>query len=142
MKFTPLALLSIFGVLSSKQFITHAEDVSVPATSVSHSDVVMTEDQLASMEGTSEKFEFQAEVNRLMDIVINSLYKNKEIFLRELISNASDALDKIRFKSIEDKDALAGEKNLEVRISFDRESRTVTIADTGVGMTKVRGTSA
>eukprot|EP00519_Triparma_laevis_P012159 CAMPEP_0182503768 /NCGR_PEP_ID=MMETSP1321-20130603/15948_1 /TAXON_ID=91990 /ORGANISM="Bolidomonas sp., Strain RCC1657" /LENGTH=818 /DNA_ID=CAMNT_0024708991 /DNA_START=49 /DNA_END=2505 /DNA_ORIENTATION=- len=136
MKFTPLALLSIFGVLSSKQFITHAEDVRVPAASVSHSDVIMTEDQLASMEGTSEKFEFQAEVNRLMDIVINSLYKNKEIFLRELISNASDALDKIRFKSIEDKDALAGEKNLEVRISFDRESRTVTIADTGVGMTK------
>ncbi len=71
-----------------------------------------------------------------MDIVINSLYKNKEIFLRELISNASDALDKIRFKGIKDKTAFDSKSELEVRVSFDKDARTLTIADSGVGMTK------
>jgi HSP90 family molecular chaperone len=88
------------------------------------------------MSESSEKYEFQAEVTRLMDIVINSLYKNKEIFLRELISNASDALDKARFKGIKEGDYLETKKELEVRISYDKEARTLTIADSGVGMTK------
>merc|ERR1719231_1551288 len=86
----------------------------------------------------AEKFEFQAEVTRLMDIIINSLYSNKEIFLREIISNASNALDKIRFLAVTDKDAL-GEGDtakLEMRISPDKSKDTLTLTDRGVGMTK------
>lgn len=86
--------------------------------------------------GNSETFEFQAEVSRMLDIVVNSLYQNKDIFLRELISNASDALDKIRFLSISKPILMEGEENLEVRISFNEEEKTLTINDTGIGMTK------
>lgn len=91
-------------------------------------------DELAGVEG--EKFAFQAEVSRLMDILINSLYKTKEIFLRELISNASDALDKIRFLALSNDKILGAVKDLDIRISFDKDANTLTIRDTGVGMTK------
>ena len=90
------------------------------------------------LEGAREKFEFQAEVSRLMDIIINSLYTKVEIFLRELISNASDALDKIRFLALSDAAALGtgDAAAMEIRIAGDKAARTLTIRDTGVGMTK------
>jgi len=71
-----------------------------------------------------------------MDIIINSLYQHKEVFLRELISNASDALDKVRFRAINEPESLGDTKQMEIRIQFDEEAKTVTIADTGIGMTK------
>ncbi|UJR16093.1 hypothetical protein I4U23_003005 [Adineta vaga] len=84
----------------------------------------------------SEKHQFQTEVNRMMKLIINSLYKNKEIFIRELISNASDALDKIRFLSLTDKSVLGDKEELTIRIKVDREDRMIHITDTGIGMTK------
>jgi len=96
----------------------------------------LTVDQEEALAASSESYEFQAEVNRLMDIIINSLYKNKDIFLRELISNGSDALDKIRFLAVSDEEALASRKELEIWIRADKDERTLTITDSGLGMTK------
>jgi heat shock protein beta len=96
----------------------------------------LSPEQESALASTAESFEFQAEVNRLMDIIINSLYKNKDIFLRELISNGSDALDKIRFLAVSDEAALAAKKELEIQIRFDKDARTLTITDSGIGMTK------
>merc|ERR1712125_147681 len=82
------------------------------------------------------KHEFQAEVSRLMDIIINSLYTDKQVFLRELISNAADALEKARFHSVQDESYLGETKDLEVKIEHDPDARTISIVDTGIGMTK------
>jgi len=84
----------------------------------------------------AENFKFEAEVSRMLDIVVNSLYQNKDVFLRELISNASDALDKIRFLSISKPELLEAEEKLEVQIEFDSEQNTLTVRDTGIGMTR------
>merc|ERR1712113_718290 len=88
------------------------------------------------MAESSEKHEFQAEVNRLMDIIINSLYTDKQVFLRELISNAADALEKARFHSVQDEAFLGDTKDLEVKVEHDPEAKTISIIDTGVGMSK------
>merc|ERR1711939_335491 len=88
------------------------------------------------MTESSEKHEFQAEVSRLMDIIINSLYTDKQVFLRELISNAADALEKARFHSVQDESFLGDTKDLEVKIEHDADAKTISIIDTGVGMTK------
>nr|WHU24060.1 heat shock protein 90 [Dinophyceae sp.] len=90
----------------------------------------------SKMAETSEKHEFQAEVSRLMDIIINSLYTDKQVFLRELISNAADALEKARFHSVQDEAYLGDVKDLEVKIEHDPEAKTLSIVDTGVGMSK------
>ncbi|XP_077090850.1 endoplasmin [Siphateles boraxobius] len=92
--------------------------------------------QIKEIRDKAEKHVFQAEVNRMMKLIINSLYKNKEIFLRELISNASDALDKIRLLSLTNDDALAGNEELTIKIKSDKEKNMLHITDTGIGMTK------
>ena len=87
-------------------------------------------------ENQKEIYDFQADVNPLMDILVNSLYSKREVFLREVISNSVDALEKVRYKSISDNSILQKQKDLEIRISVDPEERTLTILDTGIGMTK------
>lgn len=84
---------------------------------------------------SQESHRFQAEVSQVLHLVINSLYSNREVFLRELISNASDALDKLRFQSLQAPSLLGDDPELRVRIAYDREAGTITIDDNGIGMT-------
>ena len=79
---------------------------------------------------------FQTEVRQLLDLMIHSLYSNKEIFLRELISNASDAADKLRFEALSDDSLYAGDGDLAIHVDFDEKARTITVRDNGVGMSR------
>ena len=87
-------------------------------------------------ETQKETLGFQTEVKQLLHLMIHSLYSNKEIFLRELVSNASDAVDKLRFESVSDASLLAQDTDLRIRVEFDKESNTVVIDDNGIGMTR------
>ncbi len=84
---------------------------------------------------SGRKLKFKTEVNQLLDIVINSLYSHKEIFLRELISNASDAIDKLKFESLTNPDILEGDNDFKIKIIADKDNKTLTVSDNGIGMT-------
>lgn len=79
---------------------------------------------------------FETEVSQILRLMIHSMYSNKEVFLRELISNASDAIDKLRFEALQNQDLYAGDTDLKIRVSFDEDARTLTIADNGIGMSR------
>src|SRR5262245_40077747 len=83
-----------------------------------------------------EQLEFQAEARQLLHLVVHSIYSNKDIFLRELISNASDALDKLRLAAYRDKDLDADVTDLHIEIAVDKEQRTLTVRDNGIGMSR------
>lgn len=83
-----------------------------------------------------ETYAFNADISQLMSLIVNAFYSNKEIFLRELISNASDAMDKIQYQAVQSPEKLATQPNLYIKVSADREQRTVTVEDAGIGMTR------
>ncbi|KAI4357947.1 hypothetical protein L6164_001861 [Bauhinia variegata] len=99
-------------------------------------EAAVAEKEASDRDAPGEKFEYQAEVSRLMDLIVHSLYSHKEVFLRELVSNASDALDKLRFLSVTEPSLLGDAGGLEIRIKPDPDNGTITITDTGIGMTK------
>jgi molecular chaperone HtpG len=92
--------------------------------------------QTTASSGASQTLGFQAEVKQLLHLMIHSLYSNKEIFLRELVSNASDACDKLRFEAIDHPSLFEGDGELRVRVDYDKTARTITISDNGVGLSK------
>jgi molecular chaperone HtpG len=90
----------------------------------------------AQTENNKETLKFESEVSQVLHLMIHSLYSNKEIFLRELVSNASDACDKLRFESLSNADLLTEDTDLKIRIEFDEEAKTITVSDNGIGMTR------
>jgi len=131
------AVGSVDGVFEADPSVVADSQFTAPKTgTVPGSFASFSEEERAKLEASGKKYQFDAEVGRLMNIIINSLYSNANVFLRELISNASDALDKARFASLTDSEYLGATAELEVRIRADPELRTLTITDTGVGMTR------
>src|SRR5580700_9865092 len=85
---------------------------------------------------TESRMPFRAEVSRLLDIVVHSLYSEKEIFLRELISNASDACDKLRYQAVTQPELTGDDPDFEITVGIDKKARTITVADNGIGMNR------
>jgi heat shock protein beta len=142
-----VATVLLFGTAHADDEVVEDDVGTFSEGSRTDADVVGREEEAIQLDGlnvaemkalreSAEKHHFQAEVNRMMKLIINSLYKNKEIFLRELISNASDALDKIRFLSVTDKSALEANEELSIRIKADKENNLLHIIDTGIGMSE------
>ena len=86
------------------------------------------------MEKSTENHKFGAEVSKVLKLMIHSLYTNKDIFLRELVSNASDACDKLRYEALTRSELLSGDSDLKIRVSADKDKRIITIIDNGIGM--------
>jgi heat shock protein beta len=95
-----------------------------------------TEEAPSAGGADGETYEYQAEVNRLLDLIVNSLYSNRDVFLRELVSNASDALDKLRFTAVSNQDVMAANGEMKMQIKGDPVAKTLVIEDTGIGMTR------
>jgi len=89
-----------------------------------------------SVEANQETLGFQTEVKQLLDLMVHSLYSNREIFLRELISNASDAEDKLRFEALQDDGLYEKDSDLKIRVEFNKELKTITVLDNGIGMSR------
>ena len=89
-----------------------------------------------SVDTGKETLEFQTEARQILHLMTHSLYSNKEIFLRELISNASDACDKLRFEALGNDDLYEGDGDLKITVDFDQDNRTVTVTDNGIGMSR------
>eukprot|EP00252_Welwitschia_mirabilis_P018001 TRINITY_DN40147_c0_g1_i1.p1 TRINITY_DN40147_c0_g1~~TRINITY_DN40147_c0_g1_i1.p1 ORF type:complete len:801 (-),score=154.32 TRINITY_DN40147_c0_g1_i1:316-2718(-) len=128
---------SRIGLIRQNSFLSGNSRISKlnlhgPRLARFQSSAVQTDRQDASV----EKYEYQAEVSRLLDLIVHSLYSNKEVFLREMVSNASDALDKLRFLSVTDPSLLGDGGELDIRIKADKEKGTITFRDSGIGMTK------
>ena len=122
---------------SNKQikYVTNHTELSFALASDETEAKIQAESKIDVPEN-AESFAFEAEVHRMLDIVVNSLYQNKDVFLRELISNASDALDKIRFLGLTKPEYLSMEDKLQVQIEFDASANTLVVRDTGIGMTR------
>merc|ERR1712024_310957 len=90
----------------------------------------------SDVENTPESYAFSADINQLLSLIINTFYSNKEIFLRELISNSSDALDKIRYQSLTDSTVLDSDSEMQIKLIADKANNTLTIEDSGIGMSK------
>ena len=143
-----LIILIILGIFMQS---THQEEIpNPPETEIKNDrsgspsiqddlkDVVdgFSSEEREILDKSSEKFSFNADITRLMDIIINSLYTHKEVFIREMISNSSDACDKARFMAVQNPDFLGDKKDLEIRVESDEDAKTISIIDSGVGMTK------
>src|SRR5512146_1990804 len=96
----------------------------------------MTEPGPTTVDEQSQSFHFKAETKQLLNILIHSLYKDREVFLREILSNASDALNRMRFEMVTNHNVLDSKAELSIHIKADKESRTLIIQDTGIGMTR------
>lgn len=127
-----LGLLALSAFAGAEE----AADTAPPATDSSSGIISSLAEARSKVEGTQETHQYQAEVTRLMDIIINSLYTQRDVFLRELISNSVDALEKARFLAISDKSVTEEKTELEIHIEFDTKQKVLSICDSGVGMTK------
>lgn len=125
-----------YPALSTGEFSTRTSALSLRSVTFLGKRYESTAAASDTSDPPAEKYEYQAEVSRLMDLIVHSLYSNKEVFLRELISNASDALDKLRFLSVTEPGLLKDASDLDIRIQTDKENGTITIIDTGIGMTR------
>ncbi|MCP4272596.1 MAG: molecular chaperone HtpG [Gammaproteobacteria bacterium] len=148
MRVFPPLLILILGLVALAEWVRgDDEGASAPSDSVDQfeqgNNVVpkpldtMSDEFEAQLKDGAESFEFQAELYRLMDIIVHSLYRNKDVFIRELVSNAADALDKIRFLSLSDSSVLDTDPELNIRIWYDPVLNQISIRDTGIGMTKL-----